>query len=483
MPVQSEKPVVEVDASEFSRSSTREEMDSLRAQIAHLQKAIEASKEDRVHAQLEEIKSALEKIDESLSKVGNQPIDLGPLENPLIRIDEKVTEIRRNVPPIATTVAAAAIVLGVVGWNIKDLVQTRESVSELSGPVTSVVDAMTKATSKSEELSASVATNLDELESTFDDARKLLGLYGQQITGSTSKISGLETKLASLSMEINLLLDQIDTHPPVALASVEQPVELGTDSLIEELVQQFNLDDEHHPVAYLMRAQKLLKQGNFSEARNLALQAKSMPQEQDKTVFDVFIAQTFFKERKFKDAVGAWQKALATADERESPSIVNNLATSYHAWAEEESSPDARRALLEKAAEYHARARQLAPEQPEVYANSSITLNALGRPEEARQVLEAYKGPESANVQYQLAATYALLNRPTDSLDLLVQALRRGGRTLALAAAFDSDFASMRADPEFKDVLTTHLGEDASQSLTKIWAEDQQEEDSSESPP
>jgi tetratricopeptide (TPR) repeat protein len=231
------------------------------------------------------------------------------------------------------------------------------------------------------------------------------------------------------------------------------------------------IDDRGDPLSVLAKGILALQAGNYDEARRLAVRAKANYQGSPDSSFDILIAQSYHRQGSYKEAVGAFENARETSEAAQDDaqhSILTNLGASYYAWAQTVPEGEDRLALLEKAAEIEAKARALASDEPTTFANSAITLNALGRHDEALAALAGYDGEESGEIELQRAFAHGALGNPALAFDHLSQALALDP-TLALTAALSDSLASLRADPGFLEIFVLYLPEDTVDELVAMW--------------
>jgi tetratricopeptide (TPR) repeat protein len=434
--------------------------------------SIQEGRERQLLDRIAALEVIVSRFEQKLDNLKLPQVDLHTLEEPLKRVETAITETSRKVPPIATTIASAAIVFVLLGLQFKDIMSARQSITDLSKPVSIAVDELKKGTEGSKEISVLVQKSLDKLNMTVSQGQELLSKYNDLISGSLSKVSGIEGKVAKLSTEINLLIEQIDTGSTKITGQKEDDSIANSETLIEALINAGEFDGKTNPVALLARAHATMKRGDYKEARRLAMEAKSRGNSEKESVFDVVVAQSYHLEGKYKEAIGAWEKALDIGDTTSTLSILNNLGASYFAWAQQHSKDSERqKELLKKASEYGERACNMTQDNSGVYVNQSVTLNALGESGRALQTLESYKGEVSPNIDYQFAATYALLGRKGEAIERLSQSLK-GGTVIAIKASLDDDFKCLRSDADFKRVLSIQLSPSLIEKIEESWLKD-----------
>jgi tetratricopeptide (TPR) repeat protein len=109
------------------------------------------------------------------------------------------------------------------------------------------------------------------------------------------------------------------------------------------------------------------------------------------------------------------------------PDHTANLARLYQTWGRLESDPERRKALLEKALTYHRQATELAPNAAHLYNEWAITLNLLGRYDQALEKLE-----RSRRLDAEFADTFVLLGEVYAQQGELESAIEAYQRAAAL---------------------------------------------------
>lgn len=442
---------------------------SVQSEIESLRAAISQERETRIAEKIDRLEQTVKDMQVGMKELAAFSGDFGEIKTTVNQALEEAKSSNKNMPPIQSTVAAVLIVIGLLGWQLKDVLEAKDKLTDLSEPVANAALALEKSTKASNDLVGSVKEQLTSLQLALDQNRELLAEYNRNISGSTQMVSGFEEKLLKLSMQVTLLTERISKNSVgVDSPSLSSPNEPS--SILEALASR--VAGSGHPVAMLAQASVELNKGNYKRARTLALDAKLRHSGDPENAYDIIIAQSYHKEGRYQDAIGAWQKAAETADEEGLISVLSNMGASYHAWARSVSDDEPRKiALMEKAAEIEGRVRGLTSTEPAVYANGAVTLNDLGRNADALGVLKEYKGKESDQIQYALANTYALLGRNSASLDALGSALRLNNE-LALQAGLDEDFSVLRSDPEFEQILSTYLPEQLIEAIRESWRDD-----------
>ncbi len=97
-----------------------------------------------------------------------------------------------------------------------------------------------------------------------------------------------------------------------------------------------------------------------------------------------------------------------------------------------------------------------------------MVLNELNKPQEAMELLSSWEGEPSAKIEYQKAATSALMGNASKTIGFLGDAIKID-RQFALHAAADDDFSSFRNNEGFKTILKTNLGDELFSAVLRAW--------------
>ncbi len=178
------------------------------------------------------------------------------------------------------------------------------------------------------------------------------------------------------------------------------------------------------------------------------------------------MAQSYYREGKYREAIGGFENIIATVSKNST--IYNNLGSAYFALSREETDQKEKKRLAEKALSAQTKAIELEPTSPETVVNISIVLNSLDRYAEAEELLTRWKG-EDPSIYYQLGATRALRSNIAASIQALSMSFQLD-KAKALDAAADEDFALLRSNDSFRDLLQRYLGDKLMKAIKLAWA-------------
>lgn len=427
--------------------------DDSQSELEALKAALAAEKEAKFLERFERIENSIESIAKSSEAAEKTSRSVKELDGKLASLTKEVAEVKKRVPPLQTTATVVFVALGLLGWQVKDIFQARSDITNLKKPVTEAVATLKEGARSSDGLIKAVNKSLGDVDSSLAESRQLLAKYNDDISGTSTRVARFEEKLSKLSMQLNLLIEQVGRQSS-SIPSVDHGSS-NPESILDFIAER--IEGRGDSIALLAKATLALRREQYRDARALAIEAKAKHSGEPESAFDILIAQSYHMEGEYQNAVGAFEKANEIASGEEKVSILSNMGASYFAWAQTvDSDEDRKTALLEKAVEIERQSRNLTKTVPAVYVNGVVTLNALGRHSEALGVLEEYRGPESGEVEFAFANTFALLGRKAKALDKLSSALKLN-RSLAMNALLDDDFEGLRPDPEFVTILLLYL--------------------------
>lgn len=366
--------------------------------------------------------------------------------------------VEKKVPPLPTLIAATAIVIGVLGLSYSDI-------RGLSKPVSDAGLQVSNAASKLSETTNSLKVSLNEIQSEqkkFSDSQTKLN---RTVSESLAKIDNFDTALSRLIAGIQTI--NINPANPVDTNSFP-----GTDSDADILSLFQGAVGNRSPVmSILLEAQRAMENYEYEKVRKLALKAKRLDKDKDESVYDFLIAQAYYREERYTEAIGAFNDALAR--EPSNGSAWNNLGSAYFAQSRKVSDDGEKERLIRKSVEATKKAYEIEPTSDSVLVNLSIGLNKLGLLDESLSYLNGWKGGPSDAVYRQLGATYALKGDFSATLSNLSESFMLD-KTSALKVAVDDDFSAFRSRPEFVSLLESYLGSKVMSGVKRLWGNAQQ---------
>lgn len=237
--------------------------------------------------------------------------------------------------------------------------------------------------------------------------------------------------------------------------------------LLSALVRSVG-EDLPSELVLLKESKNALDNGDYEKSRELAKKAKAIDKEKNSGVYDFIIANTYYEEGKYKEAIVAYESAILR--EPNEPSYYNNMGSAYYALSQETWDEDKRKELLERSLQATRKSLEIENNSPSVIVNTSIVLNQLGRYQESVELLDGWKGDSNPHITYQLSATYALIGEADQSLRFLEKSIQEND-AIALQAAADDDFAALRKNEGFRSLLEKSLGEVLFQAVVATWDE------------
>jgi tetratricopeptide (TPR) repeat protein len=400
---------------------------------------------ERVEHQLLQLRDLINQINVKISGTNS---DIAPALSAIEKVSQKADtiskkadKINRNVPPLATLITIAGLILGVLGWSYNDLRSIHKPIEEAARGVEN----------SAKDIGSTVGSVKIALVSLNEVSAKLAPL--------TEKVATLDESLARLLFNINQI--QGIAQRPIISSATPDPGD--GESILLEMMQSA---DRPEYISYLARARQAFKKADYATARMYASKAKDLDNDKKEGVYDAIISQSYYKEGKYREAIGGFENIIATGDK--SATIYNNLGSAYFALSREEKNPKEKKRLAEKALSAQTKAIELEPSSPETVVNVSIVLNSLNRYAEAEEILTKWKG-EDASIYYQLGATRALRSNIAASIQALSMCFQLD-KAKALNAAADEDFALLRSNDSFRDLLQRYLGDKLMKAIKLAWA-------------
>ncbi len=316
-----------------------------------------------------------------------------------------------------------------------------------------------KARKASEDGRKQVETSLKllaERKISFDnEVRRLLSEMQRERSSQPSSLSKSSREDSEISRFV------------ASISDTETPEKSGVP--LADLIATLAQESGDESLSNLARAQAAAARGANDEAITLATEARHQSSEPN-SIFDILIAQSYYEKGEFDKAISSFEDALKLAeDDSERNSILSNLGAASYAMAEDEPTDSPNRTYhLKRAAEYEAKARALSTDNPIVYANSAVTLNALGESEEALRVLNQFTGVRDDTLKYAFASTYALIGMGKEAIAAL-ESISDEGDYLSMKIALDPDFEKIRSMPEFNNFLEERLGTQLLRTFKEMW--------------
>lgn len=385
---------------------------------------------DRLESQISLLKECMNTLLVKLDS--KQEVDLGPALSSLQKVETKAEAIFNKIPPMPSLIAAALIVIGVLGLSYKDL-------QSFSKPVTEASQEVTRTTGELRKAITAVQKDFNEINDMTSD-----------LENSLKKISNIDRALAKMLAEVQ----RISTSARlISNNNIENRAPNGESSL----ATLFNAIGNEMPpeMNLLMQANNAIDNYEYAKARELASKAKIIDSDKSQSIYDSIIAKSFTEEGKYREAIGAYMIAIEL--EPDEPTFHNNLGSAYFALSQEAEDPTERSSLLEKSISATRESIRLDPGSPEVYANGSIVLVKMNKKNEALNLLNSWDGPVSGDIQYQKAAISALLENIAETISFLSEAISLDAK-YALHAAADDDFRGLRKNEGFQTLLEANLG-------------------------
>lgn len=395
---------------------------------------------DRLDMQVSQLRESVNAI---LVKLDNaKDVDITPAIRAIERVDAKADTIFNKIPPLPSLIAASVIVIGVLGLSYKDL-------QSMSKPIT---DASVDVQSTTKALKDSVS----EVKADFESIKSLT----KDLSSNLKKISDLDKALSKMLAEVQRISTSSNL---ISNKSVEQSKGESTDleSLLGSLGDALPVE-----MKLLMDARAAITNYEYAKARDLAAKAKILDSDKGQSIYDSIIASSFYEEGKYREAIGAYSAAIDL--EPTESSYHNNLGSTYYALAKEIKDDQEKKSLLEKSIAATRESIKLDPTSASVFANGSMVLNELNKPQEAMELLSSWEGEPSAKIEYQKAATSALMGNASKTIGFLGDAIKID-RQFALHAAADDDFSSFRNNEGFKTILKTNLGDELFSAVLRAW--------------
>ena len=217
-----------------------------------------------------------------------------------------------------------------------------------------------------------------------------------------------------------------------------------------------------------MDAQAALSSYEYSAARDFASKAMSLDKSDESGIYYSVIARSYYEEGNYREAIGAYNSAIDLNSQN--ASFFNNLGSTYFALARETDDSVEKIRLLEESVVQTKKSIDLDSSASNVYANASTSLNELERFDESLELLQSWEGESDGSIEYQKAATAALLENESQVIGFLSQAIKLDN-TNALRSAADEDFSSMHANEGFRSILKTALGGELFSAVEQAWEE------------
>lgn len=270
----------------------------------------------RLENQLLQIRDMITRQAGQLSNISTTNVDLAPLVTRLEAIERKVEVVERKVPPLPTLIAAGVIVIGVLGLSYSDI-------KGLSKPITEAGKSVSLAAGHLAESTNKLITNLSEIQIEQKKFTESQSRLTKDVSSSLEKVGNFDTALSRLIAGIG----SINANSVKPFTEVE--VNPANDR--EKLMSMLGgiIGDSSPEMSTLIEAQRAFSNYDYEKARSLALKAKKIDKDQDKTVYDTLIAQTYYHEKKYQEAIGAFNEVLA--HDPDNDSALNNIGSVYFA--------------------------------------------------------------------------------------------------------------------------------------------------------
>ena len=204
------------------------------------------------------------------------------------------------------------------------------------------------------------------------------------------------------------------------------------------------------------------------EARRKLNDAKRKDQDKVESVYDFLIGQSYYRENNYEKAIFHFQHAVEI--EPDLAAGYNNMGSAYFAWALDVDDPEERRSLLQQSVTNIKQAIEFSPSEgsPTLYVNLALIYSEMEDFVSAFDAINSYSGAPSGIISYVTATTHALVGELAMAMEHLAKALALDPN-LGLNAALDDDFAKLREDAGFVEMLTQNLGPDLMKAAQQTW--------------
>ena len=196
--------------------------------------------------------------------------------------------------------------------------------------------------------------------------------------------------------------------------------------------------------------------------------AKSLDPNKHAVLYDAMTAKAYFSAENYGQAEIYYKKCIEI-EPNEDPFIITS-AQYISETLLKNSNPEQRHVYLQKAIDVGLKAIELEPNDPPPYVNLAIDYNAINKYQDARDVLNRWKGPNSGDIEYEKSATEALTGNSTSAIAFLKSAIEMN-RENAVNALADDDFEFLRRTEAFTSILSDAMPKPLLDAAIRAWAE------------
>lgn len=422
---------------------------------------------DRLEGEVRQLRDHLVELKTLQDSRQSMPVDLRPLQKEIAAVSataqesrKMIHEVNRKSLPITSYVTAFGVILAVLGLSYYDIRRISEPIETAGANVEQAASSLLDTTQELQKASAIVAQQQEELSTTASNLSKNIG-------ASLTSLGDFDRVLAQILAETSRIQSSMQNAADQATNLTPDTSENNPSRILDELLESMG-EDLPREMALQRKAQKELDNGEYELARQLATEAREIDPDKSITMYDALIANSYYQEGRFREAIGAYQSVI---DRDPTSSFAhNNIGSSYYRISQATEDSNEKKRALEASERAHRKALEVDPSNVAAVVNASISINALGRPRDALQVLQEYKGTPSPHYFIQRAASHALLGHRSQAIADLNSGITKDPKT-ALLVASDADFRSLRGDQAFEKLLESYIGDQLMQAVRETWAE------------